>query len=168
MDVPWNTTESYVLFSYLDPSDSGVLNTDMLLKLFELTQQASAPLFPYPLEDSGNLPSSLDENDLLVCARSVTSLASGSPLNLEVTINKNATVQQLSHRIIQLLGLPANKLVVKGTKHSGSPMDPSAKLESFAATGQLDVFYEYPVGFIDCPILSSDAYFIWRTVDRML
>ncbi|KAF5405594.1 hypothetical protein PHET_00883 [Paragonimus heterotremus] len=168
MDVPWNTTESYVLFSYLDQSGSGVLNADMLLKLFDLTQQASTPLLPHPPEDIGNLPAVLDENDLLVCARSVTSLASGSPLNLELTINKNATIQQLSHRIIQMLDLPANKLIVKEKKHSDSPMDPSAKLESFTATGQLDVFYDYPVGFIDCPVLSSDAYFIWRTVDRML
>ncbi|KAF8560896.1 hypothetical protein P879_08147 [Paragonimus westermani] len=168
MDAPWNATESYVLFSYLDPSDSGVSNADMLLKLFDLTQQTSTPLFPYPVEDTGNLPAVLDEDSLLVCTRSVTSLASGSPLNLDVTINKNATIQQLSHRIIQVLDLPANKLIIKENKHSGLPMDPSARLETFAATGQLDVFYDYPVGFIDCPILSSHAYFIWRTVDRML
>ncbi|KER30587.1 hypothetical protein T265_03061 [Opisthorchis viverrini] len=168
LDAPWTSEESYIILSQLDPNDNGVVSSSTFLHLTE--QTGNTPTFS-PLQsihESTMLFTPDSESTVHVYLRPASSMAPGSLLNVELNVGSQTTIQQLSRTLLFLLDLPATELLIRESRYNGPQVDPNTKLEALNPEDSITLFYEYPVGYADCPLIRYDHYFKWRTVDRFL
>ncbi|TPP60143.1 hypothetical protein FGIG_08412 [Fasciola gigantica] len=168
MDAPWNSTETYVLLAYLDPEEYGFVTTEMLIRLASKIKMENNESIKDFNITYGNLPTPVRQNLVSVYARFAPSLAPESPLNLELSMDGERTIQNLSNRILNSVDIPAKEIYMKSDQYTEECLPESTKLGTLEEDGSIDLFYDYNLAFTDCPIINNYAYFIWRTIDRMI
>ncbi|VDP75606.1 unnamed protein product [Echinostoma caproni] len=168
MDAPWNSIETYVLLAYLDREEYGFVTSEMLSRLAEVVrpETTEAPSDSDTLYEG--LPDPVDRETIPVYVRFASSLAPECPLNLDLSMNVNSTIKDLAYKIGHSVDLPTNEIVLKSDQYSEAILDESIPLGSLMQDGYVDLFYDYKLGLTDCPVVNYDAYFTWRTVDRIL
>ncbi|TGZ63643.1 hypothetical protein CRM22_006792 [Opisthorchis felineus] len=168
LDAPWTTEESYIILSQLDPKDNGTVSSSTFLHITEQTGNTPTFFSLQPIQESTELATADSESTVHVHLRPASSFASGSLLNVELSVGIRTTIQQLGRKLLYLLDLPATELFFRECRYNGPQIDPTTKLEALNPGDSITLFYEYPVGYVDCPLIRFDHYFKWRTVDRFL
>ncbi|KAG5444304.1 hypothetical protein CSKR_105010 [Clonorchis sinensis] len=168
LDAPWTTEESYIILSQLDPKNNGVVPSSTFLHITEQTGTTPTSSSLQSIHENTEFSISDSESTVHVYLRPASSIAPGSLLNVELNVSGQTTIQQLSRKLLSLLDLPATELFIRECRYNGPQVDPTTKLEALNPEDSITLFYEYPVGYADCPLIRFDHYFKWRTVDRFL
>lgn len=167
MCTPWTTLESYVLFRFLDPDNQGYFTTDSLIRLSEALEP-DVSLTPQERLKYSRLLPYFDTEKFTVFLISVTSLAPNSLMHVKFDVSNDTTVGALAEILKRELDIPSDDITMKVDRFDAPILTNDTLLGTLRQNGSLNLFYDYSLGYGDCPLVNYDAYFSWRTIDRML